>query len=410
MAKRVVITGLGALSPNGNTAQDSWDNIKKGVNGITPLTRVVIEGLPVKFAGQLQNFDVFDYLDKKEVRRFDEYSQYGVIAGTQAMEDADFKDNRPPAEEFGVILGSGVGGLDTSEREHTKLYERGFRRVNPLLIPMMISNMGAGNLAVRLGLKGHCTCVTTACASAAHSIGDAYRLIKHGYQTAMLAGGAESPVKLLAISGFLGLQAVTTTSELDRASIPFDKERSGFIIGEGAGVLVLEEYEHAIKRGAKIYGEILGYGATCDAYHMTAPEPEGTCMANAMELAIKEAGIAKEEIGYINAHGTSTPLNDKIETLSIKRVFGENTKIPISSTKSMTGHLLGAAGGIEAIFSIKAMEDGILPPTINLKVKDEECDLDYIPNIARKQEIKYCMSNSLAFGGQNACLLFGKVE
>ncbi|MEA4853401.1 MAG: beta-ketoacyl-ACP synthase II [Christensenella sp.] len=414
MARRVVVTGLGILSPNGNTVEEAWENTKNGVSGIGPLTKAGAEGLPVHFAGQLKNFDVLAFLDKKEARRLDEYSQYGVVAGGQAMADAGFDPEKPLPYDpyrFGVLVGSGIGGLDTMEKEVTRLNAKGFRRVNPLLIPMMISNMASGYLAIKHHLQGYNTTVTTACASGTHSIGDAYRMIKDGYMDAMLAGGAESPIKMLAISGFLGLHAVTTTDQLERASIPFDAERSGFVMAEGAGVIVMEEYEAAKKRGAKIYAEIAGYGATCDAYHMTAPEPEGAALARAMEVSLAEAGLTPLDIDYINAHGTSTELNDRTETMAVKKVFGKNAyDVAISSTKSMTGHALGAVGGMEAIYCIKAIEDGFIPPTINYQVPDPECDLDYVPNVGRKADVKVAMSDSLGFGGHNAVLIFKKPE
>ena len=414
MARRVVVTGLGILSPNGNTVEEAWENTKNGVSGIGPLTKAGAEGLPVHFAGQLKNFDVLAFLDKKEARRLDEYSQYGVVAGGQAMADAGFDPEKPLPYDpyrFGVLVGSGIGGLDTMEKEVTRLNAKGFRRVNPLLIPMMISNMASGYLAIKHHLQGYNTTVTTACASGTHSIGDAYRMIKDGYMDAMLAGGAESPIKMLAISGFLGLHAVTTTDQLERASIPFDAERSGFVMAEGAGVIVMEEYEAAKKRGAKIYAEIAGYGATCDAYHMTAPEPEGAALARAMEVSLVEAGLTPLDIDYINAHGTSTELNDRTETMAVKKVFGKNAHdVAISSTKSMTGHALGAIGGMEAVYCIKAIEDGFIPPTINYQVPDPECDLDYVPNVGRKADVKVAMSDSLGFGGHNAVLIFKKPE
>lgn len=413
MARRVVVTGMGILSPNGNTVKEAWQNTKNGVNGIGPLTKAGAEGLPVHFAGQLKNLDVLDFLDKKDARRMDEYAQYGVIAGDQAMADAGFSEENNPYDpfRFGVLVGSGIGGLDTMEKEITKLNERGFKKVNPLLIPMMISNMASGHLAIRHKLQGYNTTVTTACASGSHSIGDAFRMIKDGYMDAMLAGGAESPIKMLAISGFIGLHAVTTADKLERASIPFDLERSGFVIGEGAGVLVLEEYEMAKARGAKIYAEIGGYGATCDAYHMTAPEPQGAALARAMRVALEEAHIKPSEVDYINAHGTSTDLNDRTETMCFKEVFGEDAyKVAISSTKSMTGHSLGAAGGIEAIYSIMAIQDGFIPPTINYQIPDPECDLDCTPNTGRETNVQVAMSDNLGFGGHNAALLFKKVD
>ena len=414
MARRVVVTGLGILSPNGNSVQEAWENTKNGVNGIGPLTKAGAEGLPVHFAGELKNLDVLDHLEKKEARRLDEYAQFGVIAGDQAMADAGFEIGQEIPYDpyrFGVLVGSGIGGLDTMEKEVTKLNEKGFKRVNPLLIPMMIGNMASGQLAIKHKLHGYNTTITTACASGTHSIGDAYRMIRDGYMDAMLAGGSESSIKMLAISGFLGLHAVTTTEELDRASIPFDAERSGFVIAEGAGVIVLEEYEAPKKRGARIYAEIGGYGATSDAYHMTAPEPSGAALAKAMQFALDEAHLKPSEISYINAHGTSTELNDKTETMSIKSVFGEEAyKVAISSTKSMTGHALGAVGGIEAVYTVKAIEEGFIPPTINYKVPDPECDLDYTPNTGRKMDIQAALSDSLGFGGHNAVLLFKKAE
>ncbi|WP_066688116.1 beta-ketoacyl-ACP synthase II [Christensenella intestinihominis] len=414
MARRVVVTGLGILSPNGNSVAEAWENTKNGVNGIGPLTKAGAEGLPVHFAGELKNLDVLDHLEKKEARRLDEYAQFGVIAGDQAMADAGFEIGKEIPYDpyrFGVLVGSGIGGLDTMEKEVTKLNEKGFKRVNPLLIPMMIGNMASGQLAIKHKLHGYNTTITTACASGTHSIGDAYRLIRDGYMDAMVAGGSESPIKMLAISGFLGLHAVTTTEELDRASIPFDAERSGFVIAEGAGVIVLEEYEAAKRRDAHIYAEISGYGATSDAYHMTAPEPTGAALAKAMQFALDEAHLKPSEISYINAHGTSTELNDKTETMSIKSVFGEEAyKVAVSSTKSMTGHALGAIGGIEAVYTVKAIEEGFIPPTINYKVPDPECDLDYTPNVGRKADIQAAISDSLGFGGHNAVLVFKKAE
>ncbi len=408
MARRVVVTGMGALAPNGNSVSEMWENTKNGVSGITALTKATAEDLPVHFAGQLQNLDLLNYLDKKEIRRYDEYCQYGVIAGDMAMADAAFGNQMPNVERFGTLIGSGIGGLKTSQTEITKMNEKGWRRVNPLLVPMMISNMASGNLALKHGLKGYSTSIVTACASGTHAIGDAYRLIKHGYMDAMLAGGAEAPIVMLSIAGFLGLQALSKSEDINRASIPFDADRNGFVIGEGAGILVLEEYEHAKARGAKIYAEISGYGATSDAYHMTAPDPEGDGCARAMRLAMEEAGVQPDDVGYINAHGTSTELNDKTETLAIKKALGEEAayKTPVSSTKSMTGHLLGAAGGIEAIFSILAMRDSFLPPTINYQVADADCDLDIVPNQGRSAQISVAMSNSLGFGGHNGTLLF----
>ena len=411
MIRRVVVTGVGAIAPNGNSAPLMWDAMKKGVNGIAPITTIQMEDNPVSVAAEIKNFDPLDYMDKKDARRMDRYSRYAVVAGTEAMEDASFGGNMPDPEKFGVIIGSGVGGLDTMQTEVTKLNERGFKKTNPLFIPMMIGNMGSGWLAIKFGLRGHNTTVTSACSSGAHSIGDAFRLIRHGYADAMLAGGAEAALTPLALSGFCGLQALTLSKDPNRASIPFDLERDGFVIGEGAGALVLEDYEHAMKRGANVYAEIVGYGATSDAYHMTAPHPEAIGPIAAMRIAMEDAKIPFDAVSYINAHGTSTQLNDKAETLAIKIVFGDRAyKLAISSTKSMTGHLLGAAGAVEAIASVMSIVDDFVPPTINYKVKDPECDLDYVPNKGRKMEVAYALSNSLAFGGHNASLLFAKVK
>lgn len=407
--RRVVITGLGAVSPVGNTADLMWENMKAGKNGIDYITRFDTEDYPVKVAGEVRDFDAAALLGKKEARRMDRFCQFGVAAGIQAMEDANFGDNMPDPYRFGLIIGSGIGGIETMYNESIKLHEKGYRKMNPLFVPIMISNMAAGNLSIRYGLKGHCTCVVTACATGTHAIGDAFHVIKYGQADAMLAGGAEATITPLAVGGFVGISALSTSQDPNRASIPFDKERTGFVMGEGAGVVVLEEYEHAKKRGAKIYAEVLGYGATADAYHMTAPDPEAEGCVHAMRLCLEEAGIQPDQVNYINAHGTSTLYNDKTEALAIKKLFGESTKVAVSSTKSMTGHLLGAAGAIEAIACAKAIVEGYLPPTINYQVKDEECDLDVVPNQGRQQEVKYAISNSLGFGGHNASLLFGKL-
>lgn len=411
MHRRVVVTGVGAISPVGNSAADMWQNMKTGVNGIDEITIFDTSDMPVHLAGEIKNFDPADYMEAKQARRMDKYCRYAMVAGSEAMEDAEFGDNMPSPERFGVLIGSGIGGLQTMQEEVTKLNEKGFRKTNPLFIPMMIGNMGSGNLAIKYGLKAHNTTVTTACASGTHSIGDAARLIRHGYVDAMLAGGAEGALTPLALSGFCGLKALSLSTDKNRASIPFDAERNGFVIGEGSGVVVLEEYESAKKRGAKIYAEVLGYGATADAYHMTAPQPEGEGAISAMRLAIQDGGVAPETVDYINAHGTSTELNDKAEVSAIREVFGSHAdSMAVSSTKSMTGHLLGAAGAIEAVATILAIRDGFVPPTINYKVPDPECNIDCAPNEGRKLDIRCALSNSFAFGGQNAVLLFGKVE
>lgn len=407
--RRVVVTGVGAVSPLGNSAPETWQNMKDGVNGIDEITILDTSDVPVKVAGETKNFNPADYMSAKDARRMDRYAQYAVAAGSEAMEDAAFGDNMPDPHRFGVLIGSGIGGLQTAQDEVTKLNEKGFRKTNSLFIPMMIGNMGSAHLAIRYGLKGHNTTVTTACSSGANSVGDAFRLVRDGYADAMLAGGAEAALTRLALSGFVGLKALSTSGDKNRASIPFDKERSGFVMGEGAGVLVLEDYDHAVARGAKIYAEILGYGATSDAYHMTAPRPDGEGAIWAMRIALEDAGIDPRKVGYINAHGTSTQLNDAMETAAIREVFGDHADdLLVSSTKSMTGHLLGAAGAVEAIASVLALRDGYVPPTINYEVPDPECNLDYVPNAGRDADIKYVLSNSFAFGGHNASLLFGR--
>ncbi len=411
MNRRVVVTGIGAVSPVGNSAISMWDNMKKGVNGIDEITMLDTQDIPVKLAGEIKDFNAADYMDAKVARRMDKYCRYAMVAGSEAMEDANFKDNMPDPYRFGVLIGSGIGGLQTAQDEVTKLNEKGFRKTNPLFIPMMIGNMGSGNLAIKYGLKGYNTTITTACASGTHSIGDAFRIIRHGYADAMLAGGAEGALTRLALSGFCGLKALTLSTDKNRASIPFDLERSGFVIGEGAGVLVLEEYESAKKRGAKIYAEITGYGATADAYHMTAPRPDAEGGIRAMQFAIEDSGITPDMVEYINAHGTSTELNDKAETYAVHQVFGDHAKeICMSSTKSMTGHLLGAAGAIEAVATVMSIYEGFMPPTINYKVADPDCNIDCVANEGRKRDINYALSNSLAFGGHNATVAFGKVK
>lgn len=409
MERRVVITGIGAVTPVGQTAEETWKNLIAGVNGIDVVQGTDVSDMDVTLAAEVKDFDPSKYMDKKIARRMDRFCQLGFAAGVMAMEDAAFGENMPKGERFGTLIGSGIGGIGTIQNEVTKMNEKGPKRVAPLLVPIMISNMISGNLAIQYGLKGHSTCVVTACATGSNAIGDAFRLIKHGYQDAMLTGGAESSITRLAFAGFLGLQALSQATDRNRASIPFDRERTGFVMGEGAGVVVLEEYEHAKARGAKIYAEILGYGATSDAYHMTAPEPNGAGSANAMKFALEEGRIAPGQVDYINAHGTSTVYNDKTETMAIKQVFGEKPPVT-SSTKSMTGHMLGAAGAVEAIASILAIRDSVVPPTINYQEPDPECDLDVVPNKAREMNVDYTISNSLGFGGHNATLLFGKVK
>lgn len=409
MQNRVVITGVGVVSPLGNTEETFWNNLKEGVCGIGPITKFeLIEGYDVTLAAEVKEFDINKHVDRKEARRLDLFSQYAVYAAKEALINANINMEQEDATKVGVIVGSGIGGLGTIETEMKKLFDRGPKRVSPLFIPMVISNMGAGNVAIHTGAKGICTSMVTACASGTHSIGEAFRALQRGDNQVILAGGAEATITPMGIASFQSLTALSTSKDPKRASIPFDKERSGFVMGEGAGIVVMETLEHATKRGAKILAEVVGYGATGDAYHITSPAPEGEGAARAMEEAIKEAGISPSQVGYINAHGTSTEYNDKFETLAIKKVFGEDTKVPVSSTKSMTGHLLGAAGAIEAIAIAKALEEGFIPPTVGYTVPDEECDLDYVPNVGRKAEIEYALSNSLGFGGHNGTILLKK--
>lgn len=411
MEKRVVITGMGAVTPIGNSVEDYWNGLANGVNGIDVITAFDVENSEVKLAAEVKDFDPKLYMDPKEARRMDRYCQLAMAGAKEAMESSGIDLEKIDHNRFGVIVGSGIGGLNTLEKEHVKLLEKGPKRVNPLLIPMIISNMAAGNIAIKYGAKGVCTNIVTACATGSQCIGDAYRSIKHGYSDLILAGGAESSITPLAIAGFANLTALSKSTDKDRASIPFDKERNGFVMGEGAGIVVLEELEHALKRGAKILAEVVGYGSTCDAYHMTSPAVDGEGAARSMQLSIEEAGIEASQVSYINAHGTSTPYNDKFETLAVKTVFGEAAyKIPISSTKSMTGHLLGASGAIETIACIKAITEDFIPPTIGYQVPDEDCDLDIVPNVGRKATVTYAMTNSFGFGGHNATLLLKKYQ
>lgn len=400
--KRVVVTGLGALSPLGNDVDTSWNNAINGVSGIGPITRVDAEEYPAKVAAELKEFNVEDYMDKKEARKMDRFTQYAVVAAKMAVEDAELNITDEIAPRVGVWVGSGIGGLETLESQFEIFLTKGPRRVSPFFVPMMIPDMATGQISIALGAKGVNSCTVTACATGTNSIGDAFKVIQRGDADVMVTGGTEAPLTRMSFAGFSANKALSTNPDPKTASRPFDKNRDGFVMGEGAGIIVLEELEHALARGAKIYGEIVGYGSTGDAYHITAPAQDGEGGARAMQEAIKDAGIAPEEIDYINAHGTSTYYNDKYETMAIKTVFGEHAhKLAVSSTKSMTGHLLGAAGGIEAIFSILAIKEGVIPPTINIQTPDEECDLDYVPDEARRQELKYVLSNSLGFGGHN---------
>ena len=410
MEKRVVVTGLGAVSPLGNDVKTTWENMKKGVCGIDTVTKFDITDYKCKFAGEVRGFDPTLYMPKGDVRKTDLYCQYAVAAATQAYEDSGMTAESVEPERFGVYIGSGIGGIHTLVSEHSKLVEKGPGRVSPFFVPMMISNIASGTVAIKYNAQGPNIAVVTACATSTNSIGEAYRAIKHGYADAMLAGGSEAAITPLCFAGFISCQALSQSEDKNRASIPFDKERAGFVMGEGGAVVMLEEYEHAKARGAKSYAEVVGYGCTNDAYHMTAPNPEAIASAKAIELAAKEGGIAAGRNVYVNAHGTGTPLNDKTETLALKRAFGQGAyELRVSSTKSMTGHMLGAAGGIEAIASILALDEGIVPPTVNYRVKDEECDLDITPNEAVKADLKFALSTSLGFGGHNGCLAFRKI-
>lgn len=409
--KRVVITGMGAITPIGKTHEEFWASLKEGRHGIAPISAFDTSDSPVKLAAEVKGFDPTLYIEKKETRRMDRFCQFAVGAALDALKDSKTRFEDLDPYRVGVIMGSGIGGLQTMEAEHTKLLEKGPDRVSVFFIPMMISNMAAGSIAMKTGFKGTNFCPVTACATSAHAVGEAFRAIKHGYLDACITGGSEATVTRFAVAGFNNMTALSRSTDPDRASIPFDAQRDGFIIGEGGGVLVLEELEHAKARGAEIYAEVAGYGATCDAYHITSPSPDGQAAAKAMSLAIEEAGLKPDEIGYINAHGTSTPLNDKYETGAIKIAFGEAAgKVAVSSTKSMTGHLLGAAGAVEGIACAMALKEGVIPPTIGYRDADPECDLDYVTEGARKADLKAAISNSLGFGGHNATLCFKKYE
>lgn len=409
MNRRVVVTGMGALTPIGNNVSDFWNNAKAGKLGIDYVTLVDKDEVSVKIAGEVKDFDPTEYLDRKESKRLDRFCQFALVSAKEAIKSANLDLDNMDKERIGVIVGSGIGGFQTIETEISKMASGSSRRVSPFFIPMAIINMAAGNISIKYGLRGPSTSVVTACATGTNSIGEAFRQIKHGYADVMLAGGVEAPITKIGIEGFASLKALNSSNDPKRASIPFDKERSGFVMGEGAGILVLEFLESAKKRGAKILAEVVGYGSTCDAYHITSPDPDGEGAARAMLEAINEANIEKEEVSYINAHGTSTPLNDKFETAAIKKAFGEYAyKIPVSSTKSMTGHLLGAAGAIEAIICVESLLENFVPPTIGLEEKDEDCDLDYVSTGGRDEEVNYALTNSLGFGGHNATLLFKK--
>lgn len=409
--RRVVITGMGVISPVGSTIDSFWGNIKAGKHGIAPIENLDMIDQKATLAAQVKDFNPEDYIDKHEARRMDPCTRFAVAAAKMAMQDcgSDFSDIDPYRR--GVIIGSGIGGLQTMEENHTKFVNKGPNRVSPLMIPLMISNIAAGYVAMEHGFKGVNYCTVTACSSSGHAIGEAMHSIRFGYSDVIITGGAEATITPFAMSAFANMKALCTATDPDRASIPFDAERSGFVMGEGAGILILEEYEHAKARGAKIYAEVSGYGATSDAYHITSPAPDGDGAEKSMEFAIKDAGLITDDIDYINAHGTSTPPNDRCETIAVKKLFGDRAyKLPMSSTKSMTGHLLGAAAAIEAIICAMALKDGIIPPTSNYKIPDPECDLDYVTDGMRKADIKAALSNSLGFGGHNATLCLKKYE
>jgi len=403
---RVVVTGLGAITPVGNDVDSMWENLVSGRHGIGPITRFDCTGSKASLAAEVKGFDPLDYLERGEARRLDLYSQYALAAADQAMRDSNIGGTLEP-ERFATCFSTGIGGMVTFEGEVEKMLSGGMRKVSPLFIPMMIPNLAAGNIAIKYNLKGSCMAIITACATGVDSIGTAFRSIKHGYADAAITGGSEAAITRMGVAGFSNMTALTTSDDPDAASLPFDRRRGGFVIGEGAGVLILEEYERAVRRGAKIYAEVLGYGSTCDAHHITAPSPDGGSSSRALTDAFREAG-SPDGLVYINAHGTGTPLNDVAETLAIKKAFGDGIgNVLVSSTKSMTGHLLGAAGAVEAIVSVLGLTKGALPPTAGLHEPDPECDLDYIPLVARETRPVLSMSVSLGFGGHNACIAFG---
>lgn len=409
--RRVVVTGMGAVTPLGNNVTETWNSLKAGKNGIDNITLFDTEKFKAKLAAQVKGFDPGLYLEVNDVLRTDRYTQFAVASAQQAADESGIAGNVDP-DRFSVLFGTGIGGINTFETEHKKLMEKGPRRVSPLFIPMMISNMAAGMIAIRHDCRATAMPIVTACASGSNAIGEAMRLIRHGYADAVITGGTEAAITPSAVAGFVNMQALSTSDDPDAASLPFDRRRGGFVIGEGSVAFVLEEYRHAVNRGAKIYGEICGYGTTCDAYHITAPHPEARGGAKAMSDAMAEAGYCEEDTVYINAHGTGTPMNDAIETMAIKKALGEEKAKAsfVSSTKSMTGHMLGTAGAIEALACLFVLQDGIIPPTINLKEQDEACDLNCVPNTAVNAPVTLALSNSLGFGGHNACLAFRKVR
>ncbi|MGI5853293.1 MAG: beta-ketoacyl-ACP synthase II [Bacillota bacterium] len=411
MKRRVVITGLGAITPLGTGADKFWNGLCKGENGIALITRFDISNSKAKLAAEVKDFEAENFIDRKERRRMDRFTQFAVAATAMAIEDAGFSKGFPCPERTGTAISSGIGGMETFEEQHVRFLEMGPDRVSPFFIPMMIGNMAAGNVSIMFNAKGPSTAVVTACASGGHSIADAARLIQDGHADVMIAGGSEAAITPLSVAGFAAMQALSTANNPEEAPRPFDLRRSGFVMGEGAGILILEEHEQALKRGARIYAEVAGYGTSTDAYHITSPSPDGEGAARAITEALANAGIDGSKVGYVNAHGTGTELNDKYETMALKRAFGEHAyKLAISSTKSMHGHLLGAAGAVEAIVLAKALQEGFVPPTTKYGVSDPECDLDYVPNVGRKMALSYGISNSLGFGGHNVTLVFKHYE
>ncbi len=409
--RRVVVTGIGVVSPLGTGNRKNWDALLAGVSGIDRLTRFDASDFPVQIAGEVKDFNPEDFIEKKEIKKMDLFIQYALAAAQFAMEDSGLQITEENAERVGVLVGAGLGGLPTIEKYHTALLDGGYKKISPFFIPMLITNLAPGHISIKYGAKGPNVSSVSACATGTHSIGDAYQMIRRGDADAMIAGGTESVVTPLAIGGFAVMRALSTRNDDPQAaSRPFEKNRDGFVLAEGAGIVILEEYEAAKKRGAKIYGEVVGYGLTGDAYHLTAPSPGGEGAARCMKMALDNAGVNPEEVDFINAHGTSTPMNDLYETLAIKQVFGAHaSKLMVSSTKSMTGHLLGAAGGVEAVYTLMSMQNGIATPTINYQEPDPECDLDFVPNTPREARISCALSNSFGFGGTNATLLFRKV-
>jgi 3-oxoacyl-[acyl-carrier-protein] synthase II len=412
LGRRVVVTGMGLVIPTGIGVDTAWKNICEGKSGIGPLTRFDTNGFETKIAGEVKNFNPELYIDKKEIKKMDLFIHYAIAATKEALENAQLAITPENSEQIGVIVGTGLGGLPSLEKYHKILLEKGPGRISPFFIPMLIANLASGQIAIQFGPKGPNTCVVTACATGAHCIGDAFRAIVYGDAEAMIAGGTEANISPLSVGGFNAMKALSTRNdEPEKACRPFEKNRDGFVVAEGAGIVILEELQFALKRNAKMYGELIGYGYTGDAYHITAPSPDGDGAVRCMRMAIKDAGLKPEDVDYINAHGTSTPLNDLTETIAIKTVFGDHAKkVPISATKSMTGHLLGAAGSTEAIFTILSIRDGVMPPTLNYEEPDPQCDLDYVPNVARRKPLKVAMSNAFGFGGTNATLIFRKFE